>query len=218
MAAIAYTKAQLVERIKKHISDGFTTSDFSTTDNEVLLYIDSALAFGLVGQVYANAKVEGTLVMPEAYLTTYTLAELQQDSISGYWFSTLPQPPVNLPLGYSINRAYFGLESSGQSREIYPIRAKRVGYRINMPMPTGARYWVEGSKFWVASSDGGSLLGLPVYVQMASTRTTNMTDTMNLPDDALEAIFTSVVAKMKDRLQLPKDIIKDDVSAGNKSS
>ena len=41
---------------------------------------------------------------------------------------------------------------------------------------------------------------------------------MTLPDDQLEAIFNNVVAKLKDRMQLPKDIIKDDLPAGNKGS
>lgn len=215
---IAYTKEMLVERIKRHMADDFPDAEFSTSNNEVLLYIDQALAFNMIGQVFGLAKVEGNLCVPEGYLTTYTLPDLAQDTVSGYWYTTLPQPPVSLPLGYSISRAYFGEAGFGQSREILPIKAKRVGYRVNMPMPSGARYWIEGSKMWVAASDGSSLFQLQVYVTMAKTRTEAMNEVMNLPDDVIETIFQNVVAKMKDRMGLPKDIIKDDISAGNKSS
>lgn len=215
---IAYTKQQLIERIKRHIADDFPNAEFSTTDNEVLLYIDQAAAATLIGQAYNNAKIEGNIAVGEAWLTTYALPALAQDSISGYWFTTLPQPPVNLPLGYSVSRVFFGQAGLGQSAEVLPIKAKRVGYRINMPMPTGARYWVEGSKIWVAANDGTSLYGIQLYTTMANTRTESLSETMNLPDDAIEMIFTNVVNKLIQRTQLPKDIIQDDISAGNKSS
>lgn len=215
---VSYTKQMLVERIKRHMADDFPTDDFSTTDREVLLYIDQAVAFTMVGQVYGLAKVEGNIVMPEAWLTTYTLSTLAQDSPSGYWYSTLPQPPVSLPLGYSINRVYAAEAGSGQSQEVLPIKAKRVGYRRFMPMPPGARYWVTGSKIWLAMNDGSSMVSYTVYVEMAKSRTESLSETMNLPDDAIEAIFTNVVAKMKDRMMIPKDIVQDDISSGNKSS
>jgi hypothetical protein len=215
---ISYTKRQLIQRVRQHIANDFPDSEFSTTENEVLLYIDQALAFNMVGQVYGMAKIEGNLAVPEAYLTTYTMTSISQDTPSGYWYSTLPQPPVSLPLGYSISRVYAAEAGSGQSMDFFPIKAKRVAYRKYMPMPTGARYWVTGSKLWLAANDGSSLNQYTVYVEMAKTRTENINEVMELPDDAIEAIFQNVVAKLKDRLQLPKDIIQDDISSGNKSS
>src|SRR5689334_19873367 len=141
---IAYTKAQLIERIKKHLAGDFPGQDFKITDNEVLLYIDQSLAFTLIGQVYANAKIEGNLALPEAWLTTYNVGSPSMDSPSGYWYCTLPQPPVSLPLGYSINRVYAAQAGSGQSMDFFLIKAKRVGYRKYMPMPSGGRTWVDG--------------------------------------------------------------------------
>lgn len=215
---VSYTKAQLIERIKKHVSDDFPTSDFSTTDKEVLLYIDQALAYGLIGAVYAGAKVEGNLVMPEGYLTTYLLPALAQNTITREWYSTLPQPPVSLPLGYSIDHVYFADSAHGRGKSVFLIKGHRVAYREDMPMPLGVRAWVEGVTIKFAASDGGSLFGTNCYARMASTRTSSLSDTMTLPDDAIENIFNNVISKMKDRMMLPKDIIQDDVSAGNKSS
>lgn len=215
---IPYTKLMLIQRIKQHIADGWPSSEFSSTDSEVLLYIDQAVAATVVGQTYANAKVEGNLAVSEAWLTTYTLSTLATDSPSGYWYSTLPQPPVSLPLGYSISRVYAAEAGSGQSQEILPIKAKRVGYRKFMPMPSGARYWVTGSKIWLAMNDGSSMLDYTVYVEMAKTRTESLTETLNMPDDAIDAVFQNVVAKLIQRMQLPKDIVVDDISAGNKTS
>jgi len=215
---IAYNKAVLIERVKRHIANNFPDASFSTSDNEILLYLDQAVASTLIGQVFGLAKVEGNLVVPEAWYTTFALPSLSLDSVSGYWYTTLPQTPVSLPLGHSISRMFFGESGFGQSREILPIKSKRVGYRINMPMPTGARYWVEGSRAYIVASDNSSLDGMAVYATMASTRTEDLSSPLNIPDDAIELIFINVVSKLKDRLQLPKDIVQDDISSGNKSS
>lgn len=216
--AIVYSKLQLIQRLRQHMSDNFPSAEFGASENEVLLYIDSALAFGLIGQAYANAKIEGALAVPEAYYVTYLVPDLQYDNIRKTWYSTLPQPPVSLPLGYSIDRGYFANAVDGQGTQVFWIKAKRVGYRNNMPKPSGVSGWVEGDQIILQANDGSSLLNEPFYVRMAATRTSSVNDVMTLPDDALEAIFNNVVAKLKDRMGIPKDVIVDDIPAGNKGS
>lgn len=218
MAIVPFSKAMLVERLKRHANNNFPNSSYTVSDKEMLLYVDQALAFTAVGQVYAGAKVLGTLEVPEGYLTTYLLPALAQNNVTNDWYTTLPQPPVSLPLGYSISRVYFAQSGLGVSQEVLPIKAKRAGYRNNMPRPAGAEYRVNGDQIFVAANDGSPLLGLPLYAEMLNTRTSSLSDTLNLPDDAIEAIFNNVVMKLKDRLQLPQDIISDNLPAGNKSS
>lgn len=215
---IAYTKQQLIERVTKHLVGDFPGQDWKISDNEMLLYIDQSLAYILIGQVYANAKVEGNLAMPEAWLTTYNVSTPSQDIPSGYWYVTLPQPPVSLPLGYSINRVYAAEAGSGQSVDFLPIKAKRVGYRKYMPLPSGGRYWVDGSKLWLAMSDGSSLFTYTFYVNMAKTRTESLSETMNLPDDAIESIFQSTVKTILQRYQIPQDTVLDNLPPGNKTN
>lgn len=216
--AIVYSLNTLTERIRRHIANGFPNASFSATDNEVKLHINDALAFALVGQVFALAKIDGNISTPEGFLTTYSLPALQQDPITREWFTTLPQPPLSLPLGYSLDNAYFANAESGRSDQIHLIKAKRVARRKNMPLQAGANGWVEGSKFIVEANNGDSLLGLPVYVIMAGTRVTDGDAPLNVPDDILDAVFTKVTNKLIQRFQFPKDIIKDDIGAGNKTS
>lgn len=216
--ALGYTWRQLIRRIWKHINNDFPGTDFSVTENEMLLYINEAMSYAIVGQVWQGAKVTGFMEMPEAYLVTYQLAALSQDNVTKNWHSTMPQPPLSLPLGYSVNRVYFANTTDGEGMDCLPIKANRVGYRKNMPMPLGVRYWIENGKIWLAASDGSSLLNQDCYIQMPSTRATNLTDQINLPDDATKIIFDLVVARLKDRLQLPQDVVQDDLAAGNKSS
>ncbi len=216
-SVVAYTKLMLIQRIRKHTSNTrFINDEYAASDREIMLYIDEALAFNAVGQVYAGAKVLGTIDVPEGYLTTYQLPALTQDQITGAWYATLPQPPVSLPLGYSITRAYFANASFGLSQDILPIKAKRAAYRNNMPKPAGAEYRiVNGDKIYITANDGTPLFNMPVYVEMLNTRTSNINETLNFPDDAIEGIFNNVVQKLAQRYGMPKDIIKDNIGAGN---
>lgn len=212
---IPYTKKLLVQRIRQDLANDFPDSEFAMSEKEVLLHIDQALAFNAVGQVYNGAKVLGTLEVPEGYLTRYTLAALVQDTITSEWYATLPQPPVSLPLGYSITRCYFASTQYGVSQEILPIKAKRAAYRNNMPRPAGAEYKVNGSTIFITANDGSPLSSLQVYVEMLNTRTSSMTDTLNLPDDAIEGIYNLAYAKLVQRYKMPKDVLLDEIGAGN---
>ncbi len=216
--ALSYSWLQFIVRIEKHFNNDYPGTDFSVTRNELLLYINEAMSFGLVGQVWNGAKLMGTMEVPDAYILQFELAALSQDTVSGYWTTDLPQPPVSLPLGYSINRIYPATEGFGQGNDVIMIKPKRVGRRKNMPMQFGVRAWVTGQKIWFAASNGSSLLGQSFYVEMPSTRATNVNDPINLPDDAQAMIFDRVITKLKERLGLPQDIIQDDLPAGRKDS
>ncbi len=216
--ALGYTWRQLIQRLQRHINDGFPEADFSISDNEMLLYVNEALAYALVGTVYQNAKIEGSLVTPDGFLTTYALPALTKDNITKEWHTTLPQTPLSLPLGHSITQAYFADVVNGKGTQLNFIKAKRVAYRKNMPLQFGVRAWVEGSKIIMEASDGSPLLGQTLYVTMIGTRTDDLDAVLNVPDDIIQAVFTAVTARLTQRMQLPKDIIKDDIPAGSKTS
>lgn len=219
MTQVGYTKRVFVQRIRKHVSDSRSTSDsFSASDNEILLLIDQAAASRIVGNAYNGAKVEGALYIAEAYLITYALPALKQDPISFYWYSTLPQPPISLPLGYSVNRVYFKGASYGESSDAYAIKAKRVSRRLQMPMQPGVRYWIEGNTIWLATSDGSSLANQQCYINMPSARTSDMDAVMNMPEDDIQAVFDITVKELLQRYQVPQDIVNDNLPAGNKNS
>jgi len=210
---------QYIERLSRHINKDFAGDDFTISDNELLLYINEALSYGLVGQVWNNSKLLGYMEVPDAYLAQFELPALTQDTVSGYWTTTLPQPPISLPLGYSVNRIYPATTGFGQGNDVILIKAKRVGRRKNMPMQFGVRGWITGQKLWLAASDGSSLFGQPFYCEMPSTRpVTDLDSPITIPDDASNLIFDSVIKKIMNRLQIPSDFIQDDQPAGNKEN
>lgn len=219
MAALPYTRKLFLQRIRKHISNTrLSSDDFGISDNELVLYLDQCAAARIVGQAYQGAKIDGALVVNEAYLITYQLPALSQNPITGYWFASLPQPPMGLPLGYSINRGYFADPSTGVSQEINWIKAKRVGRRRTMPLQAGVNGWVENNTIYLQASNNYPLQGLQVYISMPSARTTDVNAVMNMPEDDIDFVFKEVIGMLAQRYGFPIDQIKDDLPAGNKSS
>lgn len=218
MAVIPYTKQQLIERITKHLVSNFKGEDFKVTDNEILLYVDAAVPVVMKGQMFELAKVTGFLETIEAYLLTYELPITLQNANTREWYVMLPQPPLALPTGYDIVQTYVASPSTGASRNGFPIKAKRTAYRDYMPKPSGFSFRLEGSTMLMKMSDGSSLGGYNLYVQMPISRTADKTAPMYMPDDAIEMIFNKVVATILQRYQIPQDTVKDNLPAGVKTS
>jgi hypothetical protein len=212
---IPYTKKLFIQRLRQDLANDFPDSEFEVSEKEVLLHIDQALAFSIPGMVYNNAKVTGSMDVPEGFLTTYTIGALIQDQSTSEWYAALPQPPISLPLGYSITRVYFASAENGVSQDILPIKTKRAAFRRFMPRPGGAEYKINGSKIYVTDNEGSPLYDMSLYVEMVNTRTESITETLNMPDDAIEMVYNSAYAKLVQRYKMPKDVIVDQVGAGN---
>lgn len=218
MAAIIYSRRQLIQRIKQHVANGFPDDDFSASDNEINLMIDSYVARTILEQTYGAAKVTGVMDMPEAYIVSYSFATLTKDNVTNDWFTTLPQPPLSIPDGLNITGAYFASTGYGKGTYGLPIKSRRQPFRDFMPKPDGWSYWVKGNKFWARLNDGGSLLNQPLTIDMPSPRGIDLDSVMNLPDDAITSIFDQVTTKLLQRYQIPMDIVSDNLGAGNKGS
>lgn len=216
--ALGYTWRQFVQRLNNHINNDYPGTDFTITENLMLLYINEAMSYGLVGQVWNNAKNLGQMEVPDGYIVKFQLAALTQDSVSGKWLTALPQPPLSLPLGYSVNRVYPATAGLGEGYDVIFLKSKRIGRRKRMPLQFGVYGEFYNSVLRLWESDGGSLLNQVFYAEMPSTRAVSITDAINLPDDAQKIIFDLVIARLKDRLGIPQDIIQDDLPAGRKDS
>jgi hypothetical protein len=219
MAALqTYSKKALVERIMRDLSNGFPDSDMTLTANETLFHVDQAIAYAMVGSVYNLAKLEGTITVPEAYISRYSITDINKNEATGEWYATLPQPPISLPLGYSITDVFFAQEAYGRSEPVMPIEAKVVSYREMLPRPKGVTYYVQGSTIFLKDSEGSPLRGLTLYVEMVKTRTVSLDEQVSLPDDAISTVYDLVMNNLKKRITNPQDNIQDGLPAGNKQS
>ena len=215
--ALVLTKRLLIERIVKHFNNGFEGNDFNITTNELMLYIDAAIPFVMKGQMFENVKVEGVFEVPDAYLTTYSFNVINKNEATAEWYVTLPQPPLALPKGYDIPNVYLSI-NGGRSINGLPLSNKRAAYRNSMPKPNGFYYRLEGYVMYLQANNAASFLNKKLYVQMPISRTDSLDSPMSIPDDAIAPLFDMVIAKCKDRLGIPQDIVQDNLPAGSKAS
>lgn len=204
-----------VQLVRRFLNNTFPSDSFALSTNEIMLHIDQSIADKIPKLAYQNAQFEGVLAVAEAFLVTFSIVGLVQDPITLFWSAKLPQPPLSLPLGYSINDAYFTGPSFGKSVSIYLVKAKYVSYRDELPMPPGPLGWVEGSTFWIKTVGGFSLNGMTLKVQMPTARTTDLDAPFNMPDDILWICYNEVITRLMERFKVPRDNIKDNEPAGN---
>jgi len=214
---IPYSKRMLIERVSRHFNSGFAGNDFNITTEEMCLYIDAAIPFVLKGQMYEGAKVDGVFEVPDAYLVTYEFTVTNKKDATAEWYVTLPQPPLALPKGYDIPNVYLSI-SNGRTLNGLPLSNKRASYRNLMPKPNGFFYRVEGYVMYLQANNNQPFLNEKLFVQMPISRTASMDDPMAIPDDAISPLFDMVIAKCKDRLGIPQDVVDDNLPAGNKQS
>lgn len=206
LTSITFGKA--VERIQKFLANNYADISNNVDDNEILMYF-----FGAAGEIIehdANQKyaVEGIYPGQDSFITTYTFAAstLTYDWDVGNYTLTLPFPPVNLPLGYSIKSPVF-VGMGGISFPLLPIQAYQRGYDRQLPFPDfGGSYQVEGDQMTIDAPNVDLLnSGWTLKVPMLSPRskTGNDTDIIQMPDAALEMVFDMVVERLVNRKRQP---------------
>lgn len=211
--SVTYTKRLFIERVMRHLANEFPTTEFSITTNEMMLYVDSAIAASIVGATYNNAKLTGILETPEAFVVTTELGPLTWNTKTDEWYAELPQPPLSLPLGHSITNIAFE-----DGSPIFMIKIKRVPYLKFLPRPTGCSARVEGGTVYIKQNGGGSLANEAISVTMLANRTSDLDTPMDVADDVMEVVFQQVVKTCLQRFGVPLDIVKDELTSGNKSS
>ena len=215
------TWSVFTERIKRRLFNGWQSVAENTTDREIQLYIQEAIAAVMVQRVEKNISLEGVRQVPEGFITTYSFTwslssnPFTVDYTRGLVGIILPQPIIGLPLGYSIVEPYFG--NTGQmSYPLIAVHSFQRSYYNKLPTPNfGAYYWVENNNMYIDFQGGDYTTIGTLYVPMLATRseTGNDTDIINIPDDAMSMVFDIVIKKLTERVETPSDNVNDGIYA-----
>lgn len=210
------TYGTLIERIKKFIENGWPTITFTSTDNEILLYVYEAVGQAIVTASNQGLQIDGIRSLPEGYITEFSfdMSVIPTDVDTNNKIIDLPAPPVSLPLGYSISAPYFtGLGSS--SYPLIAIESHTRGYALKLPTPNfGVYYYIQGSKMNLVSPSAADLSSFKLKVPMMSPRSQNgsMDDQLNIPDDQMGPIFDTVTNRLIKKHAQPKDNVNDGIA------
>ena len=208
-----------IEQIQRRIQNDFPSSESTVTANEIALYVYQAIATAITQASERAFAVDGIHSAPEGFITTFKFppSAIKKDYDTGCYEVTLPHPPVNLPLGYSIMAPYF----TERGQKTYPviwINSYHKSYALKLATPDYGIYCeAEGDKLIFTCPDYDLInSGMKLFVPMLSPRGSgNDTDTINVADDVLAFVFDAVVARMTQRVATPKDTINDGANKRN---
>ncbi|MEJ7831210.1 MAG: hypothetical protein WKF91_23595 [Segetibacter sp.] len=205
---------QFAERIKRRLEGDWPSYEFTVTNNEIYLYLQDSIAKVMTALAEKSYAVEGIYSVPEGFKTRLTFPAniIKKNWDDNTYEVMLPHPPLNLPLGYSIESP----QLAGGGNMNYPLMAVHgfnSGYYNKFTHnPDGMCYRIIGSKM-IIDTNGFDIInsGLKLYITMLSPRgeTGSETDTINLPDDAMSMVFDEVIARLLPRVGMPRDTINE---------
>lgn len=203
-----------IEQIQRRLQNDFPSSEFTVTANEISLYVYQALSTAITVAANQYYALEGMYTTPDSFVSTFKFpaSSLTRDWDTGRYLITLPHPPVNLPLGYSILSPVL-VGQGRKSISLIAINGYQKGYALKFAVPGyGIFYEIEGNQMLITCEDMDLINSdLKLYVSMLSPRgqTGNDTDTINAPDETLAVVFDQVVARLAQRVATPKDANND---------
>lgn len=208
---------QLIERIRLRLYNGWASIASNLEDNEIVLYLQEAIAVVITQQSNQGIQTEGVRNIPEGFITTFVIPSTNviKNYTTGDYEVKLPHPPINLPLGYSVVSPYFAVAGQ-KSIPLIAIHPYQRGYSSSLPTPNyGVYYWVENDTMYLDFAGNSVGKEYNIYVPMLSPRskTGQDTDTIHLPDDSISYVFDMVIARLTQRLQVPSDNVNDGNSA-----
>lgn len=204
--------SQLSERIKRWLSNNWPDIADTTTNNEIYLFIYEAIGEVITQSANQKYQAEGIYPSQDSFVTTYSFAcsTLKYDFGTQISSLTLPFPPINLPLGYSIKSPWFsGTGAPGKTFPLIPINGYQKGYAFELPTPNGVAgyYEVEGDQMSIHSegiilTNTGWALKIPML--SARSRSGSDDDLINLPDGEMSMVFDMVTQKLANKLNRPR--------------
>lgn len=203
------TRKQLIDRILRFYYDGVPDEAATITDNEIDLYINDAIATVMNKQAMDAYNITGIMSVPEGYITTYTIATPALDDKTGFYYSFIPHPPMGLPGESGVVGVFFG-GGRGQSKPILYVAPHEVDYFSFMPKPPQAAfYWIENSYIYFWSRTDITRTTDTIYIRMATNVQTSNSTVLNIPPDAIDLVFSSVIQKIMPRKGIVQDLIND---------
>ena len=203
------TRKQLIDRILRYYYDGVPDEAATITENEVDLYINDAIASVMNKQAMDAYNITGIMSVPEGYVTTYTISTPSLNDSSGFYTSSIPHPPMGLPGDSGVVGVYFG-GGMGQSKPVLYVAPHEVDYFMFMPKPPQAAfYWIEGSTIYFWARTDLTRTNDTIYIRMATNVQNSNSTVLNIPPDAIDLVFSSVIQKLMPRKGIVQDLIND---------
>lgn len=203
------TRRVLIEQIRRLYYGGTPSDDSNLTEKEVNQYINQAIAYIARVNYTDSVKIDGIENVSDVFYSTFKNLSILKDNDTGYYYTTLPQPPVGLSRGYGISTVTFPV-NTGLAKAPIPVSVREVEYidKVDLP-PSKIFYWAEGDKLWFKSYI--NLIGKNAIVRMISSENSDLTSQLNVPAEYISDMINWIMDQLKFRKQMPEDTSNDGI-------
>lgn len=203
------TRKVIIEQIRRQYYGGVPSDDANLSENEVNMYLSQAIAYIAKVNYTDSIKLDGIENISDAFYATFKGISISKDNDTGYYYCTLPHPPLGLSRGYGISTVTFPV-STGLAKAPIPISPREVDYitEIKTP-PSKIFYWAEGTLLYFKSYI--NLTDKFAIVRMVSAESNNLDAVLNVPEEYMSDIINYVINQLKFRKSIPEDITNDGI-------
>ena len=202
------TTQMMIDRVRRTYYNNYPSSESVLTDNEILLFVNDAVAAAAAKQTNENYAITGIMSVPEGYITTFEITALVKDDDTGFYSASIPHPPLGLAQSSGIQSCYFvGLR--GQSKPIIHVSPNEVDFFRFMPgPPQSAFFWIEGATIFIFARTNIQSTA-KINLRMATMVTNDLDAPINLPPDAIDMVYNVILGKLLQRKQIISDEVID---------
>lgn len=203
------TRAELIAQIRRMYYGGIPAEEASLREKEVNLYINQAIAQVAKENYVDYIKMDGIENVDDAFYTTFKNFSISKDNDTGYYYTTLPHPPLGLSRGYGIADVTFPV-STGLAKNPIPISPRELDYvdMVKTP-PSKIFFWCEGDKLYFKSYI--NLVGKSPIVRMISNENSDLTAELNVPAEYIPNMINWIISQLNIRKQMSGDLIREGV-------
>lgn len=204
------TRRQYCELISRMLNGGFMSDDSTTSINLISLHLSGAIAAAAVKDMRSNIEIDGIATVGDAFYATTKGLAITKDSDTGWYKSTLPQPPVSISRGLDIT-SFKLIAQSGIKYSAYRVSPVEWDYMNELPIESNKVYFMVLSNGVIMQSRR-NLTNDKAMVTMVSSQTntgTGMDDTISLPDNYLPDIVQYMAGVFNIQLNIPIDNAND---------
>ena len=203
------TRNELIAQIRRMYYGGVPAEEASLREKEVNQYINQAIANVAKENYVDHIKLDGLENVDDAFYTTFKNFSVSKDNDTGYYYTTLPHPPLGLSRGYGIADVTFPV-NTGLAKNPIPISPRELEYvdMVKIP-PSKIFYWCEGDKLYFKSYI--NLVGKSPIVRMISNENSDLTAELNVPAEYIPSMINWIMTQLNVRKQMSGDLIREGV-------
>lgn len=206
------TNGELCEEILQEVYAGFPSNVQRLDERFVLRKINETKAFLARKNAFENNNAEGVTYVDGAFLIQYTGLTLLADTVyTGLKSITLSAMPIGLPRSRSVTVFPPAATGGAKSAKFKPIAWGEIQLLNSLPsVPNTIFYAQVSEKLYFASKENALINAYATLnATIATSGGVDMDSVVNLPDDYVAELKSTLLPQLRQMLFQPTDNLND---------